>query len=193
MRVHSADRCGDTPRSLNNLSSMLSELGQQQPALEAAVEAVAHYRQLADQGPDRFLPNLAGSLNNLSNRLSELGQYEPALDASTESVSIYRQLAEQEPDSFLPILAVCLHNLSKISSKLGRSRAALDAITESVERILPVLEQSWHVLPDSGAQLTERYVACCQDSDEGPDDTLIERLTTVLRAGGMADGTDVDR
>jgi hypothetical protein len=44
--------------SLNNLGNRLSELGRREEALAAAQEAVAIRRQLAQQHPEAFLPDL---------------------------------------------------------------------------------------------------------------------------------------
>ncbi len=84
---------------------MLSALGRREPALAAAEEAVALYRELAAQRPDAFRPDLARSLNNLGNMLSDLGRREPALAAAEEAVALYRELAAQRPDAFRPDLA----------------------------------------------------------------------------------------
>ncbi|NLU75229.1 tetratricopeptide repeat protein [Streptomyces sp. HNM0575] len=60
--------------SLNNLGTMLSELGRQQEALQTATEAVGICRELATQNPPADMPHLASALNNYSNRLSATGQ-----------------------------------------------------------------------------------------------------------------------
>jgi len=110
----------------------LSHFGQHQAALEATREAVELYRQLAEQNPDRFRPDLAMSLNNLGNRLSSLGQHHEALEATQESVNIYRQLAEQNPDRFLPDLAGSLNNLGRDLSSLGRHQEAQEAAWDAL-------------------------------------------------------------
>ena len=90
--------------SLNNLSNRLADLGRPVEALAAIEEAVAHYRSLAGDSPDRFLPDLASSLNNLSNRLADLGRPAEALAAIEEAVGIRRSLAEANPAASLPEL-----------------------------------------------------------------------------------------
>jgi hypothetical protein len=60
---------------------MLSALGRREEALAATQEAADLYRDLAQQNPQAFLPDLAMSLNNLGNRLSALGRREEALAA----------------------------------------------------------------------------------------------------------------
>jgi len=58
-------------------------LGWRAEALDAAVEATALYRQLAQDNPQAFTPNLAMSLNNLGNMLSALGRHLPLDDEGT--------------------------------------------------------------------------------------------------------------
>ncbi|MFP2935041.1 tetratricopeptide repeat protein, partial [Pyxidicoccus sp. 3LG] len=60
----------DLASSLNNLGTMLRDLGRREEALTATEEAVQIYRGLAARNPDAFQPDLAMSLNNLGNRLS---------------------------------------------------------------------------------------------------------------------------
>ena len=95
----------DLAGALNNLATLLSDLGRREAALAAAEEAVALYRELAAARPDAFRPDLAMSLNNLASRLSELGRREAALAAAEEAVAIRRELAAARPDAFRPDLA----------------------------------------------------------------------------------------
>jgi tetratricopeptide (TPR) repeat protein len=115
-----------------NLAIRLSALGQREPALEAALEAVALYRELAAQRPGAFRPDLALSLTNLANMLSDLGQREPALEAALEAVALYRELAAQRPEAFRPDLAGSLNNLANMLSDLGQREPALEAALEAV-------------------------------------------------------------
>ncbi len=117
----------------NNLAVRLGALGEPEKALDASLEAVEIYKELAQKRPDAFKPDLAMSLNNLSNRYSELGQREKALDASLEAVEIYKELAQKRPDAFKPDLASSLNNLSVFYSELGQREKALEAILEAVE------------------------------------------------------------
>ena len=119
--------------ALNNLGSMLSDLGDREGALDAARESSEIYRKLAEAHPEAFLPNLAASLSNLGNRLSDLGDREGALDAARESSEIYRKLAEAHPEAFLPDVATSPNNLGNIPSKTGARDRALDCFREVVE------------------------------------------------------------
>ncbi|MBV8738353.1 MAG: tetratricopeptide repeat protein [Alphaproteobacteria bacterium] len=115
-----------------NLANRLSDLGRREDALQAAEEAVGHYRGLAAARPDAFIPNLALSMTNLANRLSALGRREDALQAAEEAVGHYRGLAAARPDAFIPDLAGSLNNLAGMLSDLGRREEALTAAEEAV-------------------------------------------------------------
>ena len=139
---------------LTMLGYALSELGRREEALAAAQEAVAHYRQLAQQHPEAFLPYLAGSLNNLGAMLSELGRWEEALAAAQEAVAIRRQLAQQHPEAFLPDLAGSLNNLGAMLSELGRREEALAAAQEAVAHYRQLAQQHPEAfLPDLAMSL----------------------------------------
>ncbi|OMG37876.1 tetratricopeptide repeat protein, partial [Actinomyces naeslundii] len=60
--------------ALNNLATILSEVGRSGETLEVAQEAVDLYRELAQTSPAAYTPNLAGALNNLATILSEVGR-----------------------------------------------------------------------------------------------------------------------
>ncbi len=122
----------DRARLLNNLSNRLADLDRHDDALTAIQEAVTHYRALASEHPDAFLPNLAASLNNLSNSLADLGRDEDALTAIQEAVELRRALAAERPALFLSNLATSLNNLSNSLAGLGRDEDALTAIQEAV-------------------------------------------------------------
>ena len=85
--------------SLNNLSVRLGELGRREEALAAIHEATTLYRRLADQHPDAYLPDLAGSLNNLSNRLGELGRHDEAAQVAEESARVREAIRARTGDS----------------------------------------------------------------------------------------------
>jgi len=78
---------------LNNLATILSEVGRSGEALEVAQEAVDLYRVLAQASPAAYTPNLAGALNNLATILSEEGQYEEALNVFTEGFDRFSSCA----------------------------------------------------------------------------------------------------
>jgi len=99
----------------NNLAIRYGDLGRREDALEAASEAVAHCRKLAEVRPDAFLPDLALALNTLGKQYSGLGRQDEALQAVSEAVEHCRKLAGVRPDAFLRELAGSLINLSILS------------------------------------------------------------------------------
>ena len=118
---------------LGSLAVHLRDLGQREKALQAAQKAMELRRILAQQSPDAFNPDLAGSLNNLATMLSALGQREKALQAAQEAVDLYSLLAQQRPDAFNPYLAMSLNNLATMLGELGQREKALQAAREAVE------------------------------------------------------------
>src|SRR5258708_260503 len=91
-------------RTVDDLSSYLSQQGRREDALEAVLEVVDLRRQLATDHHTAFDAELARSLNNLSRRLRYLGRREDALKATIESLNLYRQLADR-PATFNADLA----------------------------------------------------------------------------------------
>ena len=162
--------------SLNNLATMLSELGRREEALTQAEEAVRLYRQLAAARPDAFLPNLAMSLNNLANRLSDLGRREEALAQAEEAVRLRRQLAAARPDAFLPALAKSLAVCGNIKAE-EQPAQALICYEESLRLLTPPFLR----LPQAHAPLMQGivgvYFQTLQTTGQEPD---MELLTLII-------------
>ncbi|MFC4495724.1 tetratricopeptide repeat protein [Streptomyces ovatisporus] len=149
---------------LTTLGLQYSRAGQLEEALKPAQEAVALHRELAQDAPERFRPDLAGSLNNLGNVLSELERAEEALEPAQEAAELYRELAQDAPARFRPRLAGSLNNLGNVLSELGRTKEALEPAQEAVairrelaqdapERFRPVLARSLDNLGDRLSEL----------------------------------------
>jgi hypothetical protein len=81
-----------------------------------------------------------------------------------------------------------LNNQSAMLSATGRREAALAAIEEALYLVLPVLEQSVHFLPDSGARLMQTYAQRCQETERAPAPEIVERLRSVLVTAGIITG-----
>ncbi len=144
----------DVARYANNLGVRLSDLGHREDALNATKEAVTIRRKLAEQRPDAFLPDLAGSLCNMGIRYSNLGQREAALQATKEAVTIYQKLAKARPDAFLPYLAMALHNTGIWYSNLGQREDALKVTQKAVTIRRKLTEQRPDAfLPDLASAL----------------------------------------
>ena len=145
---------------LVGLSKWLSELGRWEQARAADEEAVSIYRELAQDRPDAFLPELARSLRIQSRSLSALGRREQALAADEEAVSIYRPLAQDRPDAFLPDLAKVLRIQSVSLTELGRREQALAAAEEAVSIYRPLAQDRPDAfLPDLAISLSNQSVS----------------------------------
>jgi tetratricopeptide (TPR) repeat protein len=167
---------------LTMLGYALSELGRREEALAAAQEAVAHYRQLAQQHPEAFLPDLAMSLNNLGAMLSELGRREEALAAAQEAVAHYRQLAQQHPEAFLPDLAMSLRTYGIVLRALSHDAEAVIAFADGLRAILPFVDVS-SAFGELAKNLLQGYRSACTAAQVAPDTAL---LAQVIQALGQA-------
>jgi len=165
-----------------NLGYALSALGRREEALLATQEAVEIYRQLAQENPQAFLPDLARSLNNLGYALSALGRREEALLATQEAVGIYRQLAQENPQAFLPYLAMSLGAHGSVLRGLGRYTEAAQAFAEGLRAILPFVR----ALPAAFGKLTsallEDYLQACEEAKQEPAWGLVEEVRRLLGA-----------
>ena len=118
--------------SLNNLSNRLLAAGRPKEALTAIEVAEGVYRNMADEWPDRFRPELATSLHNSSACLSTVGRPRDAVAKAEEAVAICSDLADARPDAYQPDLADSLHNLSLCLSEAGMRKEALAVLQKAV-------------------------------------------------------------
>jgi len=119
--------------AFRDLASRRSYLGQREAAVEAAQEAVGHYRFLIRVLPHTFDNALASSLNELSHYLGELGEREEALTAAQEAVDLFRTMGEPRLLLYRGALAEALGNLASQLRSLGQLEAALDAVREGTD------------------------------------------------------------
>jgi hypothetical protein len=148
-------------------------------ALDAARDAVASSRKLAEERPDAVLPDLARDLNRLGVLLHQQGDREAGLEAVREAVSIGRTLAKRPAQAKSEkwkadhLLAKLLANLALLLDADRHARgAALEAMREAVGIYcaLARISPSLHV----------RYLAqCfhflrCRLSDVGPSEEAVE-------------------
>jgi CHAT domain-containing protein/tetratricopeptide (TPR) repeat protein len=132
----------------------LRESRQLEAAVEAYEEALAIYRQLAQQQPQVYEPlwcrlfsrmqrqaqqqpqvyepDVAGTLHNLGTALSDLRRLEAAVEAYEEALAIRRRLAQQQPEVYEPDLATTLNGLGTALSDLRRLEAAVEAYEEAL-------------------------------------------------------------
>ncbi|WP_457564807.1 tetratricopeptide repeat protein [Caminibacter sp.] len=80
--------------SLNNLATLLSDLGEYEKAKEYFLNALDIYYPLAKENK-AFLPDFAMTLNNLATLLKNLGEYEKAKEYYLNALDIYHPLAKE--------------------------------------------------------------------------------------------------
>jgi tetratricopeptide (TPR) repeat protein len=166
-------------RLANNLCFRLSDLGRREEALAQAEDAVRLHRQLAQQRPDAFLPDLAMSLNNLANSLSDLGRREEALAQAEEAVRLRRQLAQQRPDAFLPDLARSLAVVGKIVAE-ERPGEAMGPLAEAIRILTPFLSRLPRAHAPLARFLCSVYLQAAQAAEIEPNLTLLAPMTAVF-------------
>ena len=141
--------------------------------MQAAQEALEIRRRLAQDRPDAFLPDMAGSLNNLGNTLSALGRREEALQAAQEAVDIRRRLAQDRPDAFLPDLARSLGVLGTCLAADARLRDAVEAFADGVRTLAPAFLRLPHAFASLMAALVSEYLTHVKELGESPDTDLL--------------------
>jgi tetratricopeptide (TPR) repeat protein len=149
---------------------------QLEAAVEAYQQALAIYRQLAQQQPQVYEPDVAMTLNNLGNALYQLRRLEEAVAAYEEALAIYRQLAQQQPQVYEPDVAMTLNNLGAALRELRRYEAAVAAYEEALAIYRQLAQQQPQVyepdvamtLNNLGAALRElrRYEAAVAAYEE---------------------------
>lgn len=91
-----ARRSSRVAASLNRLAELFGKVGRWDEAVEADLEAVAIYRQLAAAEPNRFRVELLESIGNLSVALEQVGRLDEAISLAEEAVMLSRQLADRQ-------------------------------------------------------------------------------------------------
>ncbi len=86
--------------SLNNLGTMLSDLGRRGRSSGGGKEAADIYRKLAENNPQAFLPDLATSLGVYGNALLGLERYDEAVRAFSEGLELLAPFFQKLPQAF---------------------------------------------------------------------------------------------
>ncbi|WP_212748612.1 tetratricopeptide repeat protein, partial [Spirosoma lacussanchae] len=145
--------------TLNNLA-VLYRANQRFAEAEAAYdEALSIRRQLAQQSPAAYLPNVATTLNNLAILYRANQRFAEAEAAYDEALSLYRQLAQQSPAAYLPNVATTLNNLAVLYSDNQRFAEAEAAYDEALSLYRQLAQQSPAAyLPDVATTLNNLAV-----------------------------------
>ncbi len=102
-------------------------------------------RQLAEQNPSVYLPDMATTLNNLGNLDRLENQPQEARRHYEEALKIHQQLAKENLDPFPPDLAVTLNNLGS----LELANMQLEEARQHFEGALEIYRQMAQQNPDA--------------------------------------------
>jgi len=116
--------------ALEYANALLKE-GQFAESRKVTDQGLKKLRQLAEDNPSVYLPNLAGFLNNLGILQIRTQELKKAQETYEEAISINRRLAEGNP-AYLPALALNLINLGILCEKIQRRRDAEAAYQEAL-------------------------------------------------------------
>jgi tetratricopeptide (TPR) repeat protein len=96
-------------------------------------ESLAIYRQLADDDPEKFRPEIAKTLSYLGSLHYATQEFEQAEIEFTESLEIRRDMATANPLKYRKDLAYALNDMGSMQSKLGNLDLSEECHTEALE------------------------------------------------------------
>ena len=133
---------------------LLQSLNDFEKARHHYEEALQIHRELAQQNPEAYLPDVATSLNNLGNLLSDTNDLKKAQDYYEEALQIRRELAQQNPEAYLPDVAESLNNLGVLLSDTDDLKRAQDYYEEALQIRRELAQQNPEAyLPDVATSL----------------------------------------
>ncbi|NVO09476.1 MAG: tetratricopeptide repeat protein [Bacteroidales bacterium] len=91
------------------------------------------YRDLAQENPRAYLPNVAETLNNLADLHSDKNEFPQAQEKYEEALKIRRDLAEENPIAYLPDVATTLNNLAYLQNVKNEFSQAQEKCEEALE------------------------------------------------------------
>lgn len=101
-------------------------------------DVLQHYRGLATENPQSFLPDVATTLNNLANLQKIQNNFSAAEQNYQEALEIYRGLAAENPHIFLPDVATILNNLAV----LQKAQYGFSVAEQNCQEALEILRSS---------------------------------------------------
>jgi hypothetical protein len=110
--------------ALNNLGFLERLQKRPDEAYPHFAEALRIYRQVAQQNPDSYLPDMAMTLNNLAISEKDQNRPEESRRHYEETLKIRRQLAQQSRDTYLPDVAMTLNDLGNLDGVQQRMEEA---------------------------------------------------------------------
>ena len=96
-------------------------------------EALKIYRELAQENPRTYLPNVATSLNNLAILHKDKNEFPQAFEKFEEALKIRRELAQENPRTYLPNVATTLNNLANLHKAKNEFSQALEKYEEALK------------------------------------------------------------
>lgn len=127
----------DLADSLNNYASILKALGMSKERLNAQVEEVSIYQELARGYPDRmhgrtsYRIEHARALNSLGQTLADLGRSHDSLITTAAAVRIYQELQRKNQDFPLKDLADALQKLGVRYVSRGLRQQAVEPTSQA--------------------------------------------------------------
>ena len=121
---------------------LLQNLNDFEKARRHYEEVLQALRELAQQNPETYLPDVAASLNNFGNLLRNTNDLKQAKDYYEEALQIRRELAEQNLGEYLPDVAVSLNNLGNLLSNTNDLKQAKDHYEEALQILQELAKQN---------------------------------------------------
>jgi protein O-mannosyl-transferase len=131
-----------TPNNLENLNTEQQRMDEARLQYE---EALKIRRELAQENPAAYLPDMANTLINLANHDRTQKRIDEAREHYEEALKIHRQLAQQDPDAYVPYLAIALNDLGILDVIQNRT----DDARRHYEEALKFYRQLTQLNPDA--------------------------------------------
>ncbi|GAB3157488.1 hypothetical protein GCM10027059_00590 [Myceligenerans halotolerans] len=163
--------------ALTHRTRALWALGRHQEALQPASEAVAAWRVVAAEDPERYGRCLARSLCGLGTVRTSLGRHSDALAVLTEALGILRTSPPREAEWDEPGLALVLRAISSTYTALGRYAESDEAGLEEVAVLRRLVKRD---PVQYEAQLAWALIGSGPAADLGRPTEALEALTEGL-------------
>ncbi|MBO0610042.1 tetratricopeptide repeat protein [Myceligenerans salitolerans] len=163
--------------ALTHRTRALWVLGRHQEALQPASEAVAAWRTVAAEDPERYGRCLARALSGLGTVRNSLGRHVDALGALTEALVILRACPPREQVWNEPELAAVLRAASSTYASLGRYAESEETGLEEVAVLRRLVRRD---PVQYEAQLARALIGSGTDVDRGRPAEALEAVTEGL-------------
>ena len=145
---------------------LLQNLNDFEKARRHYEEVLQALRELAQQNPEAYLPDVAASLNNLGILLCDTNDLKQAQDYYEEALQIHRELAQQNPEAYLPDVAASLNNLGVLLRDTNDLKKAQDYYEKALQIHRELAKQNPEAyLPDVAASLNNLGVLLSDTND----------------------------